>query len=62
MKTFIDTHWDTLLSKLFFTKIQARNWLKKENDNFGGSSPRILIEHGRSHKVLEFLRACTNGF
>ena len=32
-------------------------WLNTGNPNFGGTSPKTLIVHGRYHKVLKFIFA-----
>lgn len=32
-------------------------WLKTKNPNFGDVSPMDLINKGRGHKVLEFVKA-----
>lgn len=32
-------------------------WLDSDNLNFGGSSPGLLMNNGRAHKVLAFIKA-----
>lgn len=41
---------------------KTKFWLKTPNPNFGGSSPRQLILHGRYQYVLKFILASRKGY
>jgi len=36
---------------------KTKFWINTPNPHFGGASPKILILHGRYHKVLKFILA-----
>jgi hypothetical protein len=36
---------------------KAGYWYKTPNPNFGFCSPKLLVQKGRGHKVLEFIAA-----
>jgi hypothetical protein len=36
-------------------------WLHTKNLNFGNLSPNFLIERGRAHKVLQFIKDAKEG-
>jgi hypothetical protein len=40
---------------------KTKFWIKAPNPNFGGSSPRQLILHGRYQYVLKFILASRKG-
>jgi uncharacterized protein (DUF2384 family) len=41
---------------------KTKFWLKTPNPNFGGSTPRQLIVHGRYPYVLKFILASRKGY
>jgi len=51
-----------LISSLFQGDMErARRWLSKPNLNFGGSSPRDVIEKGSDRKVRFWLEQILGG-
>lgn len=46
----------TLLYEFFGNSDKVIKWLDVPNPMFGGISPSTLIQAGRAHKVLEFIK------
>lgn len=56
INNFIFQH-DWLISEIFGDREAAKKWLNADNNNFGGTSPALLIKKGKARKVLTFLEA-----
>lgn len=49
------------VNKVFKDPEKTRLWLTEKNLGLGGISPLYLINVGRSHKVIEFIRNSRQG-
>jgi hypothetical protein len=48
---------DLVAAMMGWKKDKAQWWMITVNPNFGGTSPAMLVQTGRSHKVLSFIES-----
>ena len=50
-----------LLVGFFGSTKKAELWMKSRNPLLGGVTPEFMISHGRSNRLLKFMRHCMDG-